>query len=123
MTDQTDIVTSTIKLAEARTAQAQAEAELYRTKLGADAPAPADPKTSTNWAAQLFAGARARKLDLAQLGVATHDLRSDGPKPKQPKRPEQTTHQQAVEQIRATGQLFPQVPGAHLTTNDNDRNN
>ena len=122
MTYQNDIVASTIKLAQARTAQAQAEADLYRTKLGADAPGAADPAEPANWAAALFAGAHAGKLDLAKLGVATHDLRDDGPKPRPPSRPESTAHQHAVEQIRQTGQLFPQVPGATLTTNNKENN-
>lgn len=117
--DYHDIIATTIRLAEARTAQAQAETELYRAKLGMDAPGAADPKASTSWAAPLFRR-RTRRLDVTDLA---HDLRDDGPKPRPPKRPEPTAQQKLTNQIRQTGQLFPQVPGATLTTNNNDRNN
>ena len=118
MTDHENIVANTIRLAEARTAQARAEAALIRTKLGQDAPAATDPQADTSWAGALF-HRRTRKLDISEMA---HDIRQDGPKQTQPKRPEASAHQKRTTQIRETGQLFPGT-GAHLTTNDNDRNN
>lgn len=113
MTDHEKIIANTIKLAQARTAQAQAEADLFRAKLGQDAPAATDPKTSTSWAGALF-HRRTRRLDVSEMA---HDIRQDGPKPAPPKRPEPSAHQKLTNQIRSDGQLFPQVPGARLTTN------